>query len=124
MSRQLNIGYIAQLLPIFNIWVYNKKEQGGKKERKYGEKKRTMKLNVTAKVCVERATVIVTKFGSIKKRPDLYWINKNGVQSSRQHPATPPNDKREPKAFSALRKQLLQHTDTDDNMVEGSLSTY
>lgn len=83
-----------------------------------------MKLNVTAKVCIERGTVIVTKFGSIKKRTDLYWINKKGVHSSRQHPAIPPNDKREPKAFSALRKQLLQHTNTDGNLVGGSLSTY
>ena len=54
---------------------FKKKEQVGKKEIKFGEKKRTMKLNVTAKVCVERGTVIVTKVGSITKRPDLYWIN-------------------------------------------------
>lgn len=73
---------------------------------------------------VEQGSIIVTKIGSITKRPDLYCINKKGVQISRQYPAKPPNYEREPKAFSALRKQLLQHTKADGNVVEETLNTY
>lgn len=75
MSRQLTFDLLLNYFQ-FSLFEYTKKkEQVGKKEIKFGEKKRTMKLNVTAKVCVERGTVIVTKVGSITKRPDLYWIN-------------------------------------------------
>lgn len=67
--------------------MVEKKTDWAERNTRYRVKRKSGKLNVTAKACARRETVIIRNMSTIQERPAVPWIKGKNSLRSRPHPA-------------------------------------